>query len=56
MPTPICLGSLVNFTSFVYAVPEPAVLARLHQAGLLSEPVRLQAVERMADLAVTHPG
>ena len=30
-------------------------LARLHQAGLLSEPVRLQAVERVADLAIATP-
>jgi hypothetical protein len=31
------------------------VLARLQQAGLLSEQVRLQAVDRMADLAVSTP-
>ncbi len=31
------------------------MLARLHQAGLLSEPARLEAVERMADLAVDTP-
>jgi hypothetical protein len=48
-------GSLVNFTSFVYAVPEPAVLARLKRAGLLHEQVRRQALDRMADLAVTTP-
>jgi conflict system STAND superfamily ATPase len=48
-------ASLVNFTSYVYAVSEPGVLARLHRAGLLSESVRLQAVERMAHLAVTTP-
>jgi hypothetical protein len=46
---------LVNFTSFVYTVSEPTVLARLHQAGLLSEPLRMQAVERMAFLAITTP-
>lgn len=43
------------YFSSVFATPEPAVLARLHQAGVLSEPVRLQAVERMAHLAVTTP-
>jgi hypothetical protein len=48
-------GSLVNFTSFVSAVPEPAVLARLRRAGLLDEQVRLQAVDRMAYLAVKTP-
>ena len=45
----------MNFTSYVYVVPQPGVLARLHQAGLLGESVRLQAVERMARLAVTTP-
>jgi hypothetical protein len=34
---------------------EPDVLAWLHQAGLLSEPVRLQAVERLAELAIETP-
>jgi hypothetical protein len=51
----VLLTGLVNFTSFVYAVPEPTVLARLRRAGLLDEQVRLQAVDRMADLAVTTP-
>jgi hypothetical protein len=31
------------------------VLARLHQAHLLSEKIRVQAVERMAHLAVETP-
>ena len=31
------------------------MLARIHQAGLLSEEVRMQAVDRMADLAVRTP-
>ena len=48
-------GSLVNFISYVYLVPEPAVLAKMKQAGLLSEEVRMQAVDRMADLAVSTP-
>jgi hypothetical protein len=48
-------ASLVDFTSYVVWVPEPGVLARLHQAGLLAESVRLQAVDRMAHLAVTTP-
>lgn len=43
---------LAAFKSFVEAAPEPSVLARLHQAHLLSEPVRLRAVKRMAHLAV----
>jgi hypothetical protein len=46
---------LVQFTSNVRLVPEPGLLARLYKAGLLSEPVRLQAVERMAELAVLTP-
>lgn len=48
-------GRLVDFTSFVNAVSEPDVLAKLHQAGLLTEEFRLQAVERMRHLAVTTP-
>jgi hypothetical protein len=48
-------GDLVKFHSWVYAVPEPAVLARLQRAGLLIEQVRKQAVERMAYLAVDTP-
>jgi hypothetical protein len=46
---------LVDFTSFVNAVPEPDVLAKLHRVGLLTEEFRLQAVERMRYLAVTTP-
>jgi hypothetical protein len=46
---------LTAFTSFVEAVPEPGVLARFQQAHLLSEKIRLQAVERMAHLAVETP-
>jgi hypothetical protein len=48
-------GTLCDFSSYVYAVPEPGALARIHQAGLLSERVRKQAVDRMAYLAVTTP-
>jgi hypothetical protein len=48
-------GRLVDFTSFVNAVSEPDVLARLHRAGLLAEEFRLQAVDRMRHLAVTTP-
>ncbi len=48
-------SSLVDFTSYVSVVSEPGVLARLHQAALLSEPVRRQAVEQMAHLAVNTP-
>jgi hypothetical protein len=46
---------LTDFTSFVNAVPEPDVLARLHRAHLLSERVRLNAVKRIAGLAVETP-
>ena len=48
-------GSLVDFYSYVYAAPEPNLLARLHQLGLLNEEVRRRAVERMKHLAVTTP-
>ena len=46
---------LTSFTSYVDAVPEPALLARLHRAQLLAEPLRRRAVECMASLAVTTP-
>jgi len=46
---------MLNFNSYLSAVSQPDVLARLHQAGLLSEPVRLRAVERVAELAVGTP-
>jgi hypothetical protein len=52
---PGLLANLVLFTSSVDAALEPGVLARLHRAGLLSEPVRRQAVDRMAHLAVSTP-
>jgi hypothetical protein len=44
-----------NFTSYLHVVSEPGVLARLHQAGLLNEQVRLQAVECVTDLAINTP-
>ena len=46
---------MVDFTSFLNVVTEPIVLARLHRAGLLSEPVRLREVERVAELAIDTP-
>jgi hypothetical protein len=46
---------MLKFTSYLAAVPQPGVLARLHRAGLLSEPARLRAVERVAELAVETP-
>jgi hypothetical protein len=46
---------MLNFSAFSHSVGEPDVLARLHQAGLLSEPLRLQAVERMAEFAIEGP-
>ena len=48
-------GSLVRFTSYLSVVQEPNVLARLYQAGLLSESRRLEAVEQVTDLAVGTP-
>jgi hypothetical protein len=45
----------VHFTSYLSVVSEPDVLARLHQAGLLSESLRLEAVERVAELAIVTP-
>ena len=52
---PDLLGSLVRFTSYLSVVQEPNVLARLHQADLLSESIRLEAVEQVTDLAVETP-
>lgn len=46
---------LVKFTSYVEAVPEPALLARLYEAQILSEPIRLRAIDNMAYLATTTP-
>lgn len=46
---------LLRFHSYLGAMSQPDVLARLHRAGLLSEQVRLQAVERAAELAVETP-
>ncbi|MCW2930390.1 MAG: hypothetical protein JWM19_1352 [Actinomycetia bacterium] len=48
-------GRMLNFTSFLDSVTEPDVLARLREAGLLSEHDRLQAVHRMAALAIETP-
>jgi hypothetical protein len=46
---------MLNFSSFLNAAAEPDVLARLREAGLLSEQDRLQAVQRMAGLAIGTP-
>jgi hypothetical protein len=46
---------MLNFTSYLYPGNEPDVLARLRTAGLLSEPVRLRAVEHVAELAIETP-
>jgi hypothetical protein len=48
-------GRMLNFTSFLNTVTEPDVLARLREAGLLNEHDRLQAVHRMAGLAIETP-
>lgn len=37
--------TLCGFNSYVYAVPEPGVLARRRQVGVLGKEVRRQAVE-----------
>lgn len=47
--------TMLDFGSYLYAVTEPDVLARLHQAGLLNEQVRLKAVECVTDLAINTP-
>jgi hypothetical protein len=52
---PDLLGSLVRFTSYLLVVSEPDALARLRQAGLLSESLGLKAVEQVAHLAVGTP-
>ena len=52
---PALPGSLTGFGSYVRWMPEPEVLARFHQAGLLSEEERGKTVERMAVLAVRTP-
>jgi hypothetical protein len=48
-------ANMVHFISYLSVVSEPDVLARLHQAGLLSESLRLEAVERVAELAIVTP-
>ena len=52
---PALPGSLTGFSSYVRWMPEPQVLARFHQASLLSEEVRRKTVDRMAVLAVSTP-
>ena len=46
---------MLGFTSYLSVVSEPDVLGRLHGAGLLREPVRLRAVERVTELAIETP-
>jgi hypothetical protein len=48
-------SSLCDFHSYVHWMPAPGMLARIHAAGLLTEQVRKQAIDRMAHLAVTTP-
>ena len=52
---PALPGSLTGFGSYVRWMPETQVLARFHQASLLSEEVRRKTVDRMAVLAVRTP-
>jgi len=46
---------LLDFGSYLGTVPQPRVLARLHQAGLLPEADRLAAITRAAELAIETP-
>jgi hypothetical protein len=46
---------LLRFGSYLSVVPEPRVLARLHEGGLLADADRRNAVARASDLAVETP-
>jgi hypothetical protein len=46
---------LLRFGSYLGVIPEPRVLCRLHQAGLLLEDDRRAAVANASDLAVETP-
>jgi hypothetical protein len=48
-------GRMLDFHPQLNLADEPDVLARLHQAGLLSEQVRLRAVARTAEFAIEIP-
>jgi hypothetical protein len=50
---PLLPARLIKFKPFARFVPEPWVLARLHRVGLLSKTHRQQAIDRMAELAVS---
>lgn len=52
---PDLVTALMSFTSYVSAVAEPRVLARLHQARLLTETQRQQTIERLTWLAMRTP-
>ena len=52
---PARLTEFPRFASFVEGAPEPDALARLHQAHLLPERNRLDAVEQMTRLAIGTP-
>jgi hypothetical protein len=52
---PARLTEFPRFASFVEGAPEPDVLARLYQAHLLPERIRLDAVEQMTRLAIGTP-
>lgn len=52
---PQLLNMLVQFGSPACYDPRPPVLARLHQAGLLPEQARQQAISHMMKLAVSAP-
>lgn len=51
---PLLSKRSTDFDAFAAFVEEPLVLARLYRAGLLSEDIRLRAIDRMASLAVHY--
>jgi hypothetical protein len=48
-------GHLADLKSYVPDGPDLILLARFHEAGLLEEQLRIQTVERLADLVTTPP-
>lgn len=52
---PELVSTLLRFGSYLSVVPEPMLLARLHQTGLLTEADRQRAVATASDLAVETP-
>ena len=48
------LPAMANFGMMLYAMWEPGVLSRLHEAGALPEAVRLSAVERVVEYSIEY--